>query len=82
MKPTADELKAGLKLIVAVSEAIREAGSVPSGHLYAMLCSKVDAAGYERIIGMLKGAGVVQEKNHLLVWCGPQPEAVKQGGME
>ena len=75
-QPTKEELKAALHMLVAVAEAIREAKSVPSGHLYAMLCGKVDAAGYERMIGQLKGAGVVEERNHLLVWCGPQPEAV------
>ncbi len=39
--PTKRELSAALALTLAVSEAIREAGSIPSGTLYAMLCDRV-----------------------------------------
>lgn len=74
---SADQVKAALNMILAVSETIREAGQVPSGTLYAALMSKVDLGGYNRIIDTLKGAGVIREENHCLIWIGPKAEASK-----
>ncbi|HEY6340187.1 MAG TPA: hypothetical protein VIY49_01735 [Bryobacteraceae bacterium] len=56
---------------MAVAEAIRTAGSLPSGELYAILCGRVDLAGYQALIKTLKNAGLVREENHLLTWTGP-----------
>ncbi len=59
-------------MLTAVSEAIREAGRIPSGTLYAVLMGKVNIAGYEKMIGILKGAGLVEERSHELIWIGPR----------
>jgi hypothetical protein len=74
-KPTANQVKAALAVTLAVAEAIREAGEIPSGTLYSMLISKVDLQGYEAMIRNLKNAGLVEEKAHLLKWIGPILEA-------
>lgn len=63
--------RAYLNACQAVAETIRELGEVPSGELYARLMSVLDIATYERIIGTLKGAGVVAERGNLLKWTGP-----------
>jgi len=63
-----------LKIVFAVAEAIREAGSIPSGTLYAALIGKVDINGYESIIRTLKNAGLVTEQSHMLTWIGPEIE--------
>lgn len=72
---TNDRKHAALSAVVAVTEAIREAGKdgIPSGHLYAVLmvqgCSMQD---YEALIRMLKRTGLVAESRaHLLAWTGP-----------
>ena len=70
--PTKEQLKAAFLMLAAVTEAIREAKRIPSGTLYAMLIGKVDLAGYEKMIRMIKGAGLIEEKNHELVWIGPE----------
>ena len=62
------EIKAGLNILFAISDAIKEAGAIPSGHLYAAVCGKIDASGYERIIQILKNSGVVREQGHVLIW--------------
>ena len=72
--PTKAELLAGLNIIAAVAETIREAGEVPSGTIYAALTGKVTFEGYQGILRNLKGAGLVEEKNHLLRWVGPKIE--------
>lgn len=72
MTANKDELKAGVAMIAAVAEAIRELGSVPSGHLYARLQGKVTLEGYNKLIDILKNAKMVEEKNHLLTWIGPE----------
>ena len=71
-KPSKAELNAGLQILLAVSEAIREAWEIPSGTLYAMLCGKVTIQGYESMVRTLKNAGLVEETpTHLLRWVGP-----------
>lgn len=59
----------------AVSEAIRDLGSVPSGHLYARLISYMQLPTYNALIDSLKRQGLVSEKAHLLTWVGPPKTA-------
>lgn len=70
-KPASSDVSKALEMVFAVSEAIREAGEVPSGTLYAFLMGRVSLEGYNKIIGILKGAGLIKESNHLLAWTGP-----------
>lgn len=72
-RPTKAQLDAALAVTIAVSEAIREAGEIPSGTLYAMLIGKVDIHGYHAILRTLKNAGLIQfMPSHLIQWCGPK----------
>ena len=66
------QAKAFVAATFAVAEAVRELKSVPSGHLYAQLMSHLDLPAYEKIVGVLKEAGVVREENYLLTWVGPE----------
>jgi len=68
---TKDETKAAVETILAVAEAIRELKEVPTGHLYAVLCGKLELQTFQKIIGMLKNAGLVTEANHVLTWKEP-----------
>lgn len=69
---TPEKAQAAFKILAAVAETIRKVGSVPSGYLYARLMSHTDLDTYTAIIGHLKGAGLVEEKNFLLTWIGPK----------
>lgn len=73
--PTKTELTAGLKMVMAVAETIREAGEIPSGTLYAALIGKVTMEGYEGLIRTLKNTGLVTESAHMLKWVGPRVAA-------
>lgn len=67
-----DEAGNAIKVLVAVSEAVRGAGQVPSGVLYAALVGVVDLPTYEWVLGKLIGAGLIKvEANHLIRWVGP-----------
>lgn len=68
--PTRAQIAASLSIIRIVADAIRDLGEVPSGHLYARLMPTFSLAQYESVIGLLKRAGLVEEKNYLLVWKG------------
>ena len=71
--PTPKQVSAAFAIVAAVSEAIRELGTVPSGELYAQLCGKMDIHGYNKIVATLVNAGLVQESSsHELKWIGPQ----------
>lgn len=63
-------------VILAVSEAIREARRIESGTLYALLCDRLcdrlTLSAYQGVISALKGAGLVSEANHMLTWIGPE----------
>jgi hypothetical protein len=63
-------IDAVLEYVFAVGDAIRELGSVPSGHLYGMLMGEMTLERYNGVIGVLKKAGLVTESNHLLTWTG------------
>jgi len=68
MKPT----NAALQAALALTEAIRELGSVPSGELYARVMGTFSIASYENIIRALVNAKLVREDaSHLLTWIGP-----------
>lgn len=55
--------------IVAEAIAVAGAEGIPSGHLYARLMSfGYSLAVYQRIIDVLKTAGLVTERAHLLTW--------------
>jgi hypothetical protein len=70
---TKDEVRAALGVLMAVSETIRDLGEVPSGVLYSQLMGAVSLSAYEKIIGTLKGAKLVEETpGHLLRWVGPK----------
>ncbi len=72
MEPSKQEIRAGLEMVMVVSEAIREAGEIPSGVLYSFLIGRIDFEGYSKMIALLKRTGLVEEKNHLLRWVGPK----------
>lgn len=70
--PTQQQLNAGKQVVLAVAETIREAGECPSGTIYAALVGRVTFEGYQKILGILQNAGLVEQKaNHMLRWIGP-----------
>lgn len=62
--------KAALQIVLAVGEAIKELGSVPSGHLYARLMGHMSLEVYNKVIALLVKTGAVKQENHLLTWVG------------
>lgn len=62
--------KAALAIVIAVGEAIKELGSVPSGHLYARLMGNMSLETYNKVIALLVKTGAVKDENHLLTWVG------------
>lgn len=58
-----------LKLLTIAKE-IKESGSIPSGHLYAMVIGHVNFEEYQEIIALLKRIELIEESNHELIWLG------------
>jgi hypothetical protein len=60
-----------LDKIRVIANAIKEAGSIPNGHLYAMVMEAYTFEEYEKVITVLKNAGIVYElTTHMLIWKG------------
>lgn len=70
--PTKEQLTAGFNIVVAVTEAIREAKEIPAGTLYAVLCGKVDMQAFDKIVRIIVGSGLVERRGDLLRWIGPE----------
>lgn len=74
--PTPTQTAAAFNAVAAISEAIRELGSVPSGELYARVASHLDLKSYQAIIDLLKRCDLVREsKARMLTWIGPELDA-------
>lgn len=66
-----ESIRQAITFIQLLAEAIREAGTIPSGTLYAAVCGKCDLEAYEKAIQTLKNTGLVSERGHVLKWEGP-----------
>jgi len=64
------KIKAAVEITKAIACAIKDLGSVPSGHLYARLMGHLSLENFQGAIGTLKRLGLVEEKNHLLTYVG------------
>lgn len=65
----ADARDAAFGIVLAVGDAIKSLGEVPSGHLYAQVMNHLSLEEYTRVIDILKGAKLVEETPaHLLKW--------------
>ena len=71
MGTTKEQLGGAVAVLGAMAEAIREAGSIPSGHLYALVMGRMGLHDYDVGIGILKRAVLVEESAHVLTWVGP-----------
>jgi hypothetical protein len=74
---SAQRAEAAVAALRALAEAVRRSREVPSGHLYATVCTQMTLSGYLAAIGLLKGAKLVEEQNYLLRWIGPEMPGVE-----
>lgn len=59
------------KVVAAVGEVIHDLGTVPSGHLYAiLLLSGVTLSSYYACLTLLRRARFIEESGHVLTWVG------------
>ena len=64
-------VQAYLNACRAIADAIKELGSVPSGHLYARVMGYMSLDVYDSVINRLIGAGLVRRSNFELFWVEP-----------
>ena len=70
--PTETDARRAMMLAITTAEAIRTAGQIPSGTIYAMMLGWLSLEAYESIIDSLVGAGLIRkDESHLLTWIGP-----------
>lgn len=62
------DIKQGLEIIQAIAGAIKDLKNVPSGELYAQVMNYLTLDQYNKVIDILKNAGVITVNNHLISW--------------
>jgi hypothetical protein len=66
---SSDKATAAVNVLRAIVDAIRDAKTIPSGHLYAMLMSGgCTLSQYQSIEHTLIGSGLVRKSGDLLHW--------------
>lgn len=69
---TQSQIEAALAKMMAIADAIRELGSVPSGVMYAQVCDRVNINEYKSILKILEKQKLITVKNDLIEWIGPK----------
>lgn len=64
------KMQAAVQIMKAVAEAIKEAGSIPSGHLYSQLMGKMSLGSYEKMIAMMQRMGIIKVDDHFISYVG------------
>jgi hypothetical protein len=65
------KIKAAVEIMKAVAGAIKDLGTIPSGHLYAQLMGKMSLDSYEKMLSALQRMGIVSvDGNHLVTYIG------------
>ena len=68
----AQAARAALTLTTMIGSAIKDLGTVPSGHVYAAVMGSISINLYNQIIDKLIEAKLVRrDPSHLLTWIGP-----------
>ena len=65
-----DVLAARLHFIRILADSVKEAGRIPSGHLYAAVMGIATLEAYQSCVETLKRSGLIKEVNHELIWVG------------
>lgn len=60
--------KAAVEIIKAIADTIKELKRVPNGELWAHCMGKMSFNDYQKVIDILKGAGLIKEINNELIW--------------
>ncbi len=70
---TPAQVKGAFNVVLAVTETIREAGSIPEGTLYAALMTQgMDHHTFETMMRTILNTGLVKKSPAcLLTWAGP-----------
>lgn len=69
-KVSENEIRATVETIRAIADCIRDAGSIPSGNLYALVMGHLSLSQFQSIIGILERSGLVRQSGHVLHWAG------------
>ena len=72
MQITREEIQSALAKTKLIADAIKEAGSIPSGHLYAVVMSAFSLSEFEKIVGLLIRADLITKSMNVLTWKGPK----------
>lgn len=73
---TKDKIVAALNTIRAIGDTVRDLGEVPSGHLYATVSAMISLDQYQKAIGLLIDAKLIEKRGDVLVWIASTREQV------
>lgn len=68
--PPEKQVQAAFKAMTAMTEAIKELGEIPDGHLYAQVMPHMEYDVYVVLRDKIVSTGLVSLSNNLLKWVG------------
>ncbi len=69
---TKEENQAAMRAVFSVAEAVRNAGEIAAGVLYATLCQYMTAELFGRVIESMANAKLIERtQSQVLRWVGP-----------
>ena len=70
MSVTTENIQSALKVMVAAVEAIKDAGQIPSGHLYAAMMGTLSQSSYDAMLRQILRTGLVRQDGDVLIYVG------------
>ena len=67
-----DQMQDAVRIALAVSDAIRQLGTVPAGHLYVQVQHKLNMEAFQSLLTFLEDAELITySRDHVITWIGP-----------
>ena len=57
-----------VNFMIEIAKAIRDAGGIPNGHLYAQVMGKMSFDQYQNMIETMKKMSLIKEENNFLTY--------------
>lgn len=66
------KIETSVRMLGVIANAIRDAGKIANGELYADVMGFLNITQYAKLIDILKRSGLIEVEAYMLTWIGPK----------